>query len=106
MSCISNFNNSGYQNNERCTFIVKKDIAVFSVAFMTEGYYDRLVVNGIPYSGSLNNSQSGPNGIQLSAGSNITWESDVSVGGTGFTVCVVPAFEIIGAADNTVCNVR
>lgn len=48
-SCISNYNPNGYNNNERCTFIVNRDINVFSTEFNTEGYFDQLVVNGKAY---------------------------------------------------------
>ena len=48
-SCISNYNSSGYQNQERCTFTVLRDIAIFTTRFDTEGYYDQLIVNGQKY---------------------------------------------------------
>lgn len=104
-SCISNFNLSGYSPNERCSFTSLRPVTVYSPHFSTEGYFDRLVINGQAYSGTVADGVSGPNGVRVSVGSNITWESDYSIGSYGFTVCVVPAFTVIGSARETQCNV-
>ena len=62
-----------YPNNDECTFELLQDptqlLAMEVIEFSTEGYFDRLTVNGVSYSGS-----DGPHGVIPSG--TIQWSSD------------------------------
>jgi hypothetical protein len=73
---------SNYNNNEQCTFTSQDSVSLSVTAFDTESGYDKLTVNGVQYSGTT-----GPGGVQVSAGSTITWTSDSSTSRTGFEIC-------------------
>jgi hypothetical protein len=73
---------SAYGNSQACTITVNEAVLLSVTAFSTESGYDRLTVNGVQYSGT-----NGPGGVQVAAGSTITWTSDSSVTRTGFQIC-------------------
>jgi hypothetical protein len=81
---------SNYGIYESCTITAQVAVTLSVTAFSTEAdgcQYDYLTVNGNKYCGTT-----GPGGVQVAAGSTITWTSDVNTGGSGFEVCGVGAF--------------
>ena len=79
--CFSSLN---YVNSERCTFTMGEDGALNVISFVTESGFDKLTVGGIQYDGTT-----GPEGISVSAGEEITWYSDEIETREGFEICVV-----------------
>eukprot|EP00964_Phaeocystis_antarctica_P094808 scaffold61441_cov67-Phaeocystis_antarctica.AAC.2 len=77
---------SNYGDSQRCT-ITPTSRAVgqllSATAFNTESRYDKLIVNGVTYDGTI-----GPSNVLL--GSAFTWSSDGSVVRTGWQVCAAP----------------
>jgi hypothetical protein len=75
---------SDYANYESCTITVAahEQVTLSVVAFSTESGYDKLTVNSVQYSGAT-----GPGGVQVAAGSTITFTSDGSTVRSGFEVC-------------------
>jgi hypothetical protein len=75
-----------YGNYEDCAITVTghQAVALLVTAFSTESDYDSLTVAGLPYSGS-----SSPDGVQVAAGTTITFTSDGSVTRPGFEICGV-----------------
>ena len=73
---------SAYGNSQACTITVNEAVLLSVTAFTTESCCDKLTVNGVQYSGT-----NGPGGVQVAAGSTITWTSDSSVTRTGFQIC-------------------
>ena len=77
---------SDYGNRQSCT-ITPTSLAVgqrlSATTFNTESGYDKLIVNGATYSGTI-----GPSNVLL--GSAFTWSSDRSVTRAGWEVCAAP----------------
>jgi hypothetical protein len=73
---------SNYGNNQNCTITTQEAVTLSVTAFSTEQTYDALTVNGVQYSGTT-----GPGGVQVSAGSTITWATDSSAYYSGFEIC-------------------
>jgi hypothetical protein len=73
---------SDYGVDQTCTITTQDAVTLSVTAFSTEQTHDKLTVNGVQYSGTT-----GPGGVQVSAGSTITWTSDGSVTRTGFQIC-------------------
>jgi hypothetical protein len=84
-ACSSNYDASctspsgTYNNNEDCTVTFPPSSVLTSDFFSTEFRYDKVTVNGVPYSGSP-----GPNGVVASS---MTWSSDGSVVNSGWKIC-------------------
>ena len=90
------FSSLDYDNGERCTFTITQTGPLIVVSFETEVDYDKLFVGGTAYSGT-----SGPDGVQVSAGDQITWESDSATADSGFEICVAyPCVASSGVADD------
>jgi hypothetical protein len=88
-ACITDGPNV-YGNNEYCTFSVDRTVQLVVLSFNTESGWDTLTVNGQSYSGQLVGTGATPlDGVQVSAGSQITWSTDGSFSGDGFMVCAV-----------------
>ena len=68
--------------NQACTITALEAVTLSVTAFSTEPRRDYLWVNGVRYSGTT-----GPNGVQVAAGSTITFTSGGSVTRTGFEIC-------------------
>jgi hypothetical protein len=81
------YNDIDIDINQACTITAHEAVMLSVTAFSTESGYDRLTVNGVQYSGT-----SGPNGVQVAAGSTITFTSDGSVTSSGFEICGTGAF--------------
>jgi hypothetical protein len=73
---------SKYGSYERCTITAHEAVTLSVTAFDTESGYDVLTVNGVQYSGTT-----GPGGVQVSAGSTITFTSDGGYEYSGFEIC-------------------
>ena len=75
---------SSYDDNQQCTITVAahEEVTLSVTAFDTEVGWDKLTVNGVQYSGST-----GPEGVQVAAGSTITWTSDDADFFSGFEIC-------------------
>jgi hypothetical protein len=75
---------SNYGNNQQCTITVTAhaQVTLSVTAFTTESGYDFLTVNGVRYDGT-----SGPEGVQVAAGSTIFFTTDYSVVRSGFEIC-------------------
>ena len=84
-ACSSNYDASctspsgTYNNNEDCTVTFPPSSVLTSSAFSTESGYDKVTVNGVPYSGSR-----GPDCVVASS---MTWSSDHSVVSQGWKIC-------------------
>ena len=80
-TCFSSPNyQSTYGNLQQCFITAHEAVTLSVVAFSTESWYDELIVNGVQYSGTT-----GPDGVQVAAGSTITWRSHST--GAGFEIC-------------------
>ena len=73
---------SNYNNNQQCAITAREQVTLSVTAFDTEVGWDKLTVNGVQYSGST-----GPEGVQVAAGSTITWTSDDADFFSGFEIC-------------------
>ena len=75
---------SNYDINQQCiiTVAAHEEVTLSVTAFTTELGYDYLTVNGFRYSDT-----SGPEGVQVAAGSTIDFSSDFSVIRSGFEIC-------------------
>ena len=78
---------SNYGSNQQCTITAHEAVTLSVTAFNVEGYgcqYDNLTVNGNTYCGTT-----GPSGVHVAAGANITWTSDDADFFSGFEICGV-----------------
>jgi len=80
---------SDYGNNEACSIEVMEDGALFSkdsfdVVSSTNCADDALIIGNERYCGN----NTGPQGVQVVAGSTFTWESDGSDTSAGWTICL------------------
>ena len=76
------FSSLDYGNYESCTFTIIGGGMLNVVSFNTENNYDKLTVGGTQYDGTT-----GPQGVVVSAGEEISWSSDVSSTRSGFEIC-------------------
>ena len=85
-SCITDGSgaDANYNDNERCTFSVTRDTALYAWRFNTEQGFDFLSISG---GGPRFSGMQGPEGVSVPAGANVTWSSDYSNTGRGFLVC-------------------
>lgn len=60
-----------YGNNEACTMRAEVEMTITATEFDTEQGYDFITVEGTLYSGSQ-----GPMNLQVTAGTNVTWNSN------------------------------
>jgi len=82
--CVSSLNFPGtYGSNEQCTITAASAGTLSVSGFSTESSYDKLFVGADKYEGS-----SGPNGVQVIQGTQITWSTDHSAHQTGFELCL------------------
>ena len=77
------FSSLDYGNYETCTFTMGAGGVLNVLSFETESNYDKLTVGGTEYSGTT-----GPQGVVVSAGEDITWSSDHLSTRAGFEICV------------------
>jgi hypothetical protein len=73
-----------YPNNDTCSIILLVPDTLVVRAFNTESGYDVLTVNSVPYSG---NYSSGPEGVNVTSGTSISWSSDHNFPMSGFEIC-------------------
>jgi hypothetical protein len=74
---------SDYNNSQSCTIIptsLAVGLLLSATAFDTESNWDKLIVNGVTYSGTA-----GPSNVLL--GSALMWSSDSSISFAGWEVC-------------------
>jgi len=94
-----NFPND-YGSDESCSVTVQRVLAgetLYSVAFNTESWWDKLIVGSTTYSGT-----SGPSNVTVSVNDVITWSSDNMKERSGFQVCLVAAcLQTDGSAANS-----
>jgi len=84
-ACVQSPNYPGYYNSDQtCTLEINTKVAgpIMVQSFDTESYFDRLVVNGMAYSGRRRR----PSGITPTT--NIYWASDFSIQRSGWRLCV------------------
>ena len=82
-SCVQSPNRPKlYDNNEECVISVLSAGSLSADSFNTEANYDKLTINSVNYSGT-----NGPQGVTISAGGLIKWESDFSNIRTGWRLC-------------------
>ena len=87
-----------YGSNERCTVEVLVSGLLSSVgAFSTEDCCDYLLIGsrGVRFNGA-----SGPSNIAVSAGSTLTWFSDVNTEGAGWTLCLEGTYTLPDAFEH------
>ena len=78
---------SNYGNGQSCTITPEAPavgLLLSAIAFETEQNYDKLIVNGVTYSGTT-----GPSNVLLESA--FTWSSDNSVNRAGWEVCAQAA---------------
>ena len=81
-TCFSSPNyQSTYGNLQQCFITAHEAVTLSVTAFSTEAGYDKFTVNGVHYSGTT-----GPEGVQVAAGSTIIWRSGYRPG-AGFEIC-------------------
>jgi hypothetical protein len=76
---------SNYGSNQTCTITAHEAVTLSVTSFDVEAeycQYDYLRVNGGRYCGTT-----GPSGVQVAAGANITWTSDDAYFFSGFEIC-------------------
>ena len=73
---------ANYGVSQTCTISVRDMVILSVTAFELESGYDNLTVNGIGYTASA-----GPEGVEVGAGSSITFGSDGSNTRKGFYMC-------------------
>ena len=89
-TCVHSSNHmsgSSYGNSESCTITVHGGGTLHDTgnpSFSTESCCDHLTVHGNRYDGS-----SGPNGVHVSDGDQISWRTDSSVTRTGWEFCLI-----------------
>ena len=83
--CVSD-GAGNYGNGEQCTIRVNFDGRLTATSFNTQTHHDRITIGEAVYSGS----QTGPQGVAVSAGSTFSWVSDTSVTGPGWVICYGP----------------
>jgi hypothetical protein len=76
------FRSPNYGSSQQCTITAHEAVTLSVTAFSTEAGWDKLTVNGVQYDGTT-----GPGGVQVAAGSTITWTSDSSAREAGFEIC-------------------
>lgn len=81
--CISQ--TDWYENNEYCEIRVLRSGTIHSSHFDTERNFDKFIVDGIEYHGDV-----GPDNVQISPNSSITWSTDGSVQKMGWRICLTP----------------
>ena len=72
-----------YAGDDKCVMKAEKDIVltVPEEAFLTESYFDKMMVNDVAYEGST-----GPDGVMPSSGQ-IVWTTDGAVQRSGWVIC-------------------
>jgi len=82
-SCVQTANYpSNYGDNQQCTITVASAGTINVDTFNTETRYDKLTIAGTVYMGS-----SGPEGLSVSAGDQLSWSSDTSATRAGWKLC-------------------
>jgi hypothetical protein len=89
-NCFSSLN---YGNDESCTFTMGGSGTLTVISFNTEIVFDMLTVGGIQYDGTT-----GPQGVAISAGEEISWYSDEIETRAGFEICVASTPPVSGHA--------
>eukprot|EP00035_Acanthoeca_spectabilis_P026506 m.462993 g.462993 ORF g.462993 m.462993 type:complete len:619 (-) comp22858_c0_seq1:180-2036(-) len=89
VGCIRNRGNpstSTYGPNEACTFRVLHTVVLRKDFFQTHSFLDKLTVRGTAYS----EDGVGLDGVVVTAGDTLVWESDGTGNSGGFEVCAEP----------------
>ena len=87
-SCVTDGDGALYGNDEACEITVLATAGFLHVEFDTESEFDILTVGGVAYSG-----ESGPDGVVVALTGKsmlVSWRSDGTTTGNGWTVCWVP----------------
>ena len=75
-----------YSNNAACSIQINRAGRLSATAFSTEMGYDIVTIGSQSYSGT----GGGPRDLVVAAGTMMTWTTDRSVTGAGWTICFVP----------------
>merc|ERR1712166_654145 len=76
---------SYYPANGDCGFTTLAAGTVSTTAFNTESNFDKLIIGGTLYSGST-----GPAGVSVTSGEQMSWDADHSQSSTGWELCLTP----------------
>jgi hypothetical protein len=105
-TCVHSANHmsgSSYGNSESCTITVHGGGTLHDTgnpSFSTESCCDHLTVHGNRYDGS-----SGPNGVHVSDGDQISWRTDGSVTHTGWEFCLTSGSSSGSSCTSQTCPV-
>ena len=73
--------------NEACAVQATRGVVVTATQYAIESTYDYVTLDGVEYKSS----GSPPSGVAMMAGALLTWQSDASQNGDGFTICTPSA---------------
>jgi hypothetical protein len=72
-----------YTSGEACTFLIGRGGVLNVIDFDTEAGYDKMTLGESEYHGTT-----GPVGVSISAGDELTWESNGATQMAGFEICI------------------
>merc|ERR1712086_934643 len=75
---------SNYPANGNCGFTTLAAGTVSTTAFNTESYYDKLWIGPTYSSGTYYSGTTGPSGVSVTSGQQMTWDADGSQQSTGW----------------------
>jgi len=79
---------SYYPNYASCSFTTLAAGTVSTTAFNTESYYDKLWIGPTYSSGTYYSGTTGPSGVSVTSGQQMTWDADGSQQSTGWELCL------------------
>ena len=83
-TCVSSGNYpASYGNNEDCEITPFSKGVLSVVSFSTESYWDYMTIDGVTYDGTA-----GPDGLEVTRATSISWYSDSSVQYGGWKICL------------------
>lgn len=103
-TCIRSPNYPGaYSANEHCDITVNRAGPLKVKTFNVEKGFDEFTVNGQIFTGEYDydhDNEGGPNGVEVTAGTVMEWNTDGQYQRTGWEICLAaaPAFEIVSGS--------
>ena len=76
---------SNYGNYDRCTITPRDSGVLIVTSFASEAGFDYITIDGVRYDGA------GPQGVEVSPSTTISWSSDATITEGGWEICLVPS---------------
>ena len=76
---------SNYGNYDRCTITPRDSGVLIVTSFASEAGFDYITIDGVRYDGA------GPQGVEVSPSTIISWSSDATITEGGWEICLVPS---------------